>query len=137
MARTQGNAKGRRSGGSFAAFPHAVLKTQKYAALSSWGVKLLVDICAQYNGRNNGDLQAAWSCMSKRGWHSKGTLHRAIQELESAGFILRTRQGGRNACSLFAVTWENIDECKDRRTGFTKLDVGPTKVAAGTWKDGE
>lgn len=137
MALTREKAKGRKTNHSFAAFPHVLLNTQKYADLSSWGVKLLMDIGAQFNGKNNGDLQASWTCMRQRGWRSKGTLSRAVSELEEAGLILRTRQGGRNHCSLFAITWQPIDECKDKRSGLSKLEVKSTSVPPGTWKDGE
>lgn len=137
MARTRTKTKGRREGHSFAGIPHAVLKTRKYASLSAWAVKLLVDVTAQYTGRNNGDLQASWSCLREQGWRSKGTLDAALKDLEAVGFIVRTRQGGRNQCSLFAVTWAPIDECLDKRTKLTKIDVRPTSVAPGTWKDPE
>ena len=137
MARNRTKAKGRREGHSFAGIPHAVLKTRKYASLSAWAVKLLVDVTAQYTSRNNGDLQAAWTCMRERGWKSKGTLERSVRELESVGFILRTRKGGRNKCALFAITWQPIDECLDRRSRISKLDpnIIPGEVAPGTWRD--
>ena len=125
----------RRDSYTFAGIPHAVLKTRKYADLSAWGVKLLVDITAQYTGHNNGDMQAAWTCMQKRGWRSKATLYRATDELLEAGFIVKTRQGGRNRCSLFAIAWQPIDECIDKRTKTHKLDMRPTTTAPGLWKD--
>ncbi|TQE99066.1 MAG: hypothetical protein FKY71_10580 [Spiribacter salinus] len=125
----------RRNKHTFAGIPHDVLKTEKYASLSGWAVKLLVDVVAQYTGRNNGDLQASWSCMQKVGWRSKGTLASATTELLEAGFLVKTRQGGRNHCSLYAITWEPIHHCPDKRTKQHKLDVNPTNVAPGTWKD--
>ena len=90
-------------------------------------MKLLIDVAKQYNGSNNGDLHAAWSILSGQGWHSKGTLSRAIKELIDKGFIELTRQGGKNRCSLYAVTWRSIDECKG------KLDVRETRVASNLW----
>ena len=121
-------AKARREGGNFMAIPHAVLDRTNYLALS-WPAKgLLNDLARQYNGYNNGDLTAAWRLMAKRGWKSKETLQRALRELLANGLIELTRQGGRNACSLYAVTWAAIDECKG------KLDYGPTRVASGLWK---
>jgi hypothetical protein len=44
------------------------------------------------------------------------------------GFIEQTRQGGKNQCSLYAVTWLAIDECNG------KLDVNPTRAASNLWK---
>ena len=121
----------------FAGVPLEVIKTRKYASLSAWAVKLLLEFAAQYNGpgTNNGDLQAAPKVMMRQGWRSSGTLHAATKELERAGFIVRTRQGGRNQCNLYALTWNPIDECIDRKTGQPKHDVKPTIVAPGNWRD--
>lgn len=120
---------------SFAGIPHDVLNTKNYASLSGWDVKLLLDIVAQYTGCNNGDFTASWSVMCAKGWRSKGTLSRAVEELLNAGFIEKTRQGGRNLCSLYAISWQPIDECLDKRSKLHKLDVKPTNVASGRWKD--
>ena len=62
------------------------------------------------------------------GWTSKGTVDKALNELLARGFIEQTRQGGRNKCSLYAVSWLAIDECGG------KLDVSDTRVASNLWK---
>lgn len=129
MAHSRQKAKGRSDSGPLAAIPKAVLETDKYAQLSGWEAKLLLDLASQYNLSNNGDLAAAWTLMRRRGWRSKGTLNRAISKLLGVGFIEKTRQGGRNRCSLYAFTWKPIDHCKG------KLEVKPTTVAKGIWKD--
>lgn len=120
--------------GQFAAMPHAVLKTRKYASLDGWAAKLLLDLTRQYNGRNNGDLTAAWTVMREHGWRSKGTLNRAIKRLREVGFIVTTRQGWNRNCSLYALTWHPIDECMDRE-GRHKHDAKPTLRPPGCWKD--
>jgi hypothetical protein len=97
--------------------------------LSSYEVKLLMDLYAQYNGRNNGDFHCTWSLMEKRGWHSEDTLHRALKGLIGRGWIIRSRQGGKHRCSLYAVTWLRIDECGG------KHDLRATITAPGTWKN--
>jgi hypothetical protein len=66
--------------------------------------------------------------MQERGWHSKETLQNALEELRHYGFLTLTRQGGRNLCSLFAVTWWAIDDCGG------KLDVGETRVPSNEWR---
>ena len=119
--------KGRRGKGSYLGLPKQVIKSDAYNQLGAWSVKLLVDVAKQYNGFNNGDLSAVWSNFKEQGWHSKGTLSRAIKELIDKGFIELTRQGGKNRCCLYAVTWELIDECKG------KLDVRETRVASNLW----
>lgn len=129
MARSGLKAKGRQSYGSYVAVPKAILESEEYAALTAFEVKLLMDIYAQFNGRNNGDMHCAWALMKKRGWASQDTLNRALRGLLSKGFVEKTRQGGRHLCSLFAVSWLAIDDCK------RKLDVGPTRVASGLWKN--
>jgi len=121
--------KGRRESGPFLALPHAVLNCSNYLALSRHGRSLLVDIAAQYNGSNNGDLCAAWGLMERRGWRSRDTLFRALCELRHYGFIELTRQGGLSCPSLYAVTWQSIDDCAG------KLDVTATRVASGLWKE--
>ncbi|KAA1175876.1 hypothetical protein FWJ25_01710 [Marinobacter salinexigens] len=113
--------KGRKGNAPFLHIPHSVLESEAYRRLDGWSAKLLVDIAGQFKGYNNGDLTAAWSHMVKRGWRSKGTLHKALKALVDAGLIEQTRQGGRNRCSLYAVTWKAINECGG------KLDVRQTK----------
>ena len=128
MAASRARVKGRRERGAFIAIPKDVLESPQYAQLSAWAVKLLIDIYSQFNGKNNGDLCAAWAPMRKKGWNSRGTLSRAVKELLNAGFIKLTRQGGKHKASLYAVTWKPIDECKG------KLEVAETRVPSNEWK---
>ena len=130
MAISRRRAKGRRDSGSFIAMPHAILKSETYARLSAPAVKLMLDLYGQYRGSNNGDFAMAWSMMKKRGWRSKDTLYRARNDLVENGFIIQTRQGGKHQCSLYAVTWQPIDDCNG------KLDCRSTIVAPGYWKKG-
>lgn len=120
--------KGRRESGSFLALPHDCLNHENFFKLSPHSVKLLVDLATQYKGSNNGDLCLTWSMMEKRGWRSQSTLDKSRRELLHFGWIELTRQGGRNQPSLYAITWQSIDECKG------KLDVTETRVASGKWK---
>lgn len=108
--------------------PHTVLASTNYCALSAHAVKLLNDMGFQYRGHNNGDQCAAWRIMHARGWKSRDTLARALAELLHYGMIEKTRQGGLNRCSLYALTWHAIDECGG------KLDVPTTRVPSGLWK---
>jgi len=128
MSRNRLRAKGRADGGTFVSLPHAILESQEWATLSAFEVRLLVDVYGQYNGRNNGALCAAWALMKKRGWRSQDTLNRALGGLQAKGFLIKTRQGGKHRCSLFAVTWREINDCDGRH------DVQPTRTAPGTWK---
>lgn len=121
---------GRKDSGRFLALPCSVLDSQEYARLSAYAVKLLIDLASQYRGKNNGDLAAAWSLMSARGWRSRATLDKARRELEEGGWIVRTRQGGRHKPTLYALTFKGIDEC----AGKLDAHIRPSPVALNTWK---
>lgn len=128
MPRKREKAKGRRDSGSFVRMPHALLRHRKFAELSPRATKLFIDLCAEYTGNNNGDFSIAWRSMSHRGWRSKDQLYKAVAELTQTGFVVKTRQGGKHKCSLYAITLWPIDECEG------KLDMPPTPRAPGTWK---
>ena len=119
---------GRKESGSFVMLPHTVLEHENYARRSHRAIRLLIDLYGQYRGNNNGDLCLAWTIMTKKGWKSKDQLHKAKKELLDSGWIIVTRQGGRNKCSLYAVTFKSIDYCNG------KLDVKETHAALGDWK---
>ena len=127
VAHSRVKQKGRQAFGSYVAMPKRILESEEYACLKAFEVKLLMDLYAQHNGRNNGDYCCTWTLMRKRGWRSEDTLNRALTGLLYTGFIIRTRQGGKHKCSLFAVTWLPIDDCAG------KLDIRPTVTAPGTW----
>lgn len=113
--------------GGFVKLPHAVIRSVSYQKLSAYAVKLLLDLCNQFNGKNNGDLSAAYSVMKKIGWRSPTTLNKSIHELLKAGFIDLTRQGGQNKCALYALGFHAIDDCGG------KLDVKPTEYPRKRW----
>ena len=118
------NATGRGEVVRFLSLPRPVYNSPNFIMLSPSAVKLLIDIGIQYNGGNNGDLQASLNPMRTRGWVSSSTLNRARQELLHYGFIELTRQGGLGCCSLYAITWQSIDGCNG------KIQVPSTKVAS-------
>ncbi len=107
---------------------HDYFTSPEYAELSPRALKALIDLYCQFRGNNNGDLCAAWSLMSRRGWTSKDQLAKAITELLERRWIELTRQGGRRIPSLYAVTWLGIDDCGG------KLDVRPNSVPTNAWK---
>ncbi len=119
--------KGRRENNSFIALPHNIIEHENWANLSPRAVKLLIDLYGQYRGANNGDLCMVWSLMWKRGWTSRDQLSKARKELLDKGWIVLTRQGGKNRPSLYAVTFKPIDECKG------KLDRPSSNTALRWW----
>lgn len=120
--------KGRKESGLYFGLPHAVMDSHNYLQLSAHAVKLLNDLGRQYRGYNNGDLCATWSMMEKRGWKSRSTLFKALKDLLYYGLIIKSKQGGKHAPSLYAVTWKPIDDCKG------KLDIKETIIPTGDWK---
>jgi hypothetical protein len=114
---------------SFLRLPHYILKSQEFGNLSGNAVKLLLELCAPYKGFNNGDLSCAFSQLKDRGWKSSGTLAKAIRELRMAGFIVQSRQGGKNRCSLYAITWWNVDPCPGKA-----LEIPSSDVPSHAWK---
>ena len=128
-ARRRRRQHGRKTDHSFLAIPHYILRSPEFGALGPWAHKLLIELAGNYNGKNNGNLSAAFSVLRKRGWNSPGTLNDAISQLLESGWLVRTRHGGKNRCSLYALTWWPIDSCEG-----TWLEVGPEAAARHAWK---
>ena len=126
MAMTREKAKGRKEGGRFFALPATVLNSPQLRGLSGSGTRVLLMLGEQYNGKNNGDLEATFNTAKKWGIGSQETLSRALADLMARELIIRTREGafvnpGRK-CALYALGWHPIDECKG------KLDIAPTNA---------
>lgn len=133
MARRKERAA-KHGGGKFFAISQVMVKSDSFARLSPHALKLLFDLLAGYTGFNNGDLSAAWKLMSARGWRSRDTLNKALRELLDGGWIVKTRQGGLHRCSLYAVTFFDVDDVRDK-SGYSKFDTGvsPTSSPLGGW----
>lgn len=127
MARKRKNAD-RSERGGFVRLPHAITRSHIYTKLSAYGLKLLVDLGDQYNGKNNGDLSLTFSVMKNKGWRSPSTLSKAIKELKALDLIEVTRQGSRKRCSLYALTIHAIDECNGKH--YAK----PTERPKSQWR---
>jgi len=118
--------KGRsNTSGGFAGIPRIVMKHPDYINLSGNATKILLELAFQYRGQNNGDLSLSFSVLKQRGFNSKGTVARAIKTLLDARLIIQTREGRftnpGGVCSLYALTWLPIDECKGKN-----LTASPT-----------
>lgn len=101
---------GRSKGAPFLMLEHRISDSEEFGRLSGNAVKLLLELARQYRPGKNGDLSIAWSMLSTRGWRSKATVHGAKLELLAGGWIIETRKGGKNMCSLYALTYYAIDE---------------------------
>ena len=118
----------KKTSGTFLMLPHYMLRHKAFGSLSANAAKLFIEVAIEYNGKNNGDLSATFNTLKTRGFKSKGTLDRALKELMDKGFIQKTRQGGKNKCCLYGLTFKNLDECDG------KMDINPTKAASMLWK---
>lgn len=124
--------------GGFVPLPHVVLDSSAYATLSASAVKLLMDVCRQYTGRNNGRLTPSYGLLKDRGWKSVGTLDRAKKELRDSRLVTVTKQGGRRKgdCELWAINWLKLDWRHDMDIqpgghdymGFLKLEEAKVKA---------
>lgn len=114
-----------KSSNSFAGIPRRIMESDSFKGLSFSARALLLELCFQYRGHNNGDLVVAHHVLKKRGWRSRTTIEKARDELLKAEFIVITRIGKREnpggCCSLFAITWLAIDEIPGKN-----LIVSPT-----------
>lgn len=113
----------RKTKDSFAGIPRIVMDSPDYINLSGNAVKLLIELCRQYKGGNNGDLTMADSILKYRGL-GKNVVARCKAELLAANLIIQTRTGRflnpKGVCALYALTWKPIDDCGG------KLEVAPT-----------
>lgn len=93
----------------FAAIPHSVIDSPAYSNLTGQAIRLLTIIARQYNGANNGLMQATHKYCEPRGIVSEHTLKSAINDLIAHGFIVRTRSRGnscgKNIWAYYALTW--------------------------------
>jgi hypothetical protein len=90
--------------------PHKLLQDEVVMNLSPNAHKTLNYLASQYKGKNNGDLDICETNARERGLKmSAASLRRGANELEEAGVIVKTRQGGRNRNSLYAISWKEVN----------------------------
>lgn len=113
-------------GATFLKLPHVVLTSPGYRLASHTARSLLIDVCQQYDGRNNGRLTAVKKYLEPLGWNSSDVITCALRELQALGLLVLTRQGGLNHPSWFAMTWRGLDRVAD-------LDIDPRRFARGAY----
>jgi hypothetical protein len=117
-------------GGSAFIIPVTLLRHINFVRLSPNACRLLLDLGRQYSGFNNGYLSAALSILKPVGWRSESKIREAVAECMHYQMIIKSRQGGRNRCNLFALTWLRIHEKKGR-----PLEISATCSPSNAWKD--
>ncbi|NBW13577.1 MAG: hypothetical protein EBR82_36785 [Caulobacteraceae bacterium] len=113
-----GRKSAKRTVGHFVMLPNTVLRSPGYRALSHTARSLLVDIAMQYKGGNNGALVACEKYLRPLGWKSKDVISRSVKELLEKGLLIKTRQGGLNSPSLFALSFHNLDRDNRHEPGM-------------------
>lgn len=102
----------------YAPIDHTVIDSAAFADLPHSTVRVLLIIARQWNGINNGWLQATFSYCHKKGIGSEHTLQQAVESLIAHGFIYRTRGhgmiDGENIAARYAITWRPLCGKKDR-----------------------
>jgi hypothetical protein len=99
--RTKRRRKG--NGPSFVMLPWYLLDSHAWHSLSPYARSAYVELCRIYNGTNNGKLGLSVRLLAERLPCSKNTASRALEELETSGFITVakvgtfTRAGSRDA----------------------------------------
>jgi len=89
-----------------------IINRDEFAAIKDAPLKLLIDLAAQYNGFNNGNLSIA---EVRHRWPSRDKTTRAERWLIDNNWIIKTKIGGLGiGPNLYAVTWWPIDDCKGK-----------------------
>jgi hypothetical protein len=113
----------------YLALPKALMEHPDFRELSTRATKVLMRLCSQYNGKNNGDLAATVKMMESWGGMAKGTLAAALTELRERNLIIksRTHYKGRDGArpTLYAITWVPIDPCTGKGLDIDDTDKAP------------
>lgn len=94
----------------FQPIPKAVLRSAEFQALPSSAKALMLDLMAQYTGKNNGRLCCAFEALQAVGWSHKHTLARAKEHLLECSFARLTRKGrAPRTAEWLGFTWWKLD----------------------------
>lgn len=100
------------NGNTFTALRHDVINSEEFTALSLSAKWVFIKLCASYNKFNNGDLIAPQDKAKDLFGLSSRTLKTALDELVTTKFLEVVRQGGKNQCTLYAITCYKFNTIK-------------------------
>lgn len=99
--------------------PKSLMEHSDFRELTPSATKVLMALGCQYNGRNNGDLAATANTLKAWGGMAKGTLARALRELQERRIIYKTRNHQKGADgakpALYALSWVEINPCPGKQ----------------------
>lgn len=131
--RQRGRQTGRfEPGETFAAVPVEILRSEAYAALPDYAVRVLLAVAGQFRGQNNGNLSMSIRTAREHGIRSAWKVQAGLRLLLDVGLVEMTRPGkyshGRGICALYAVTWKTINITPE---AFPPIDN--ERPAPNTW----
>ncbi len=106
-----------------------VVTSDEFLNLSLSAKVVFIHLLGKYNRLNNGDLSAPLNRAKEEFNLSKRSLQKAIEELNEHNFLEVTRAGGKNQCSLYALTCYPLNEV-NKAGVFIKA----TERASDKWK---
>lgn len=113
--------------GRYFAIPHALLDSDAWKRTSPTARALLLELCRQHTGSNNGALHLARAWVEARGWSRPATVRKLADELLQNRLIVQTRSGGlNNGAHQYALTWLPI-------TNFVGLKITSREYAPGAY----
>jgi hypothetical protein len=129
---------GRATTAQFLGIPHSIIKSSEFAALTGGELKMLLDLAAQYDGKNNGNfditqLEVRWDAKGNPSrekiaklkpvkfpgarWPSDSKRRRCEKGLLEKGWIFKTKQGGLGiGPNLYAISWWPVDACEGKHS---------------------
>lgn len=108
----------------FVSLDIGLIKSSLFRSLKPCSKRVILELMAQYNWHNNGNLCAPKAYANK--WQISATsLYKAIKELEEKQLIIITRQrlfaNGGVSCALNAISWLPIDYCDGLELDITYI----------------
>lgn len=92
--------------GGYAPVPFSVIDSEAFKGLSHYARSMLMMVCRQFNGKNNGHYQLTHKWLAGYGFTSRPMNVKAKEELIARGLIQQTKSGGmRKGAKFYAVTW--------------------------------
>lgn len=117
------------NGSTYSMLRHDMINSKEVGQLSLAARWVLMKMIGLYNKINNGDLSAPLNKAKEIFGLSKPGLKKALDELSEADFLEVTRQGGKNQCSLYALTCFPLNDVN--KAG---ISIKATERASDKWK---
>jgi hypothetical protein len=137
---SRANATGRSEVARYVQLHHWMLDCPAYASLRPMPRALLIELARRFNGSNNGEIGLGErEAAARLAVADRKAVRRAFSELESAGFIVKTRAGAFNVkaadgrrASEWRLTWWGYGDALATKD-FMSMggDLGPPARGAG------